>query len=749
MVNSWIALRFPLLLLAVVAGVVAFPAAGRLQFDRSIENMFTPGDPILAPYEKLKRTFGGNEIVMAVYDDPGLLSPDGQAVQRLTKISRRLKAVSGVKDVLSLDQPLGQAIVDDNPVAQRTRKLFEGYTHGSDGRTVCVGCMLVPRSESRVPREATIDAIRRIVAALPSGTVAGEPVMVADGYRFVEEDGRRLGWASAGLLALVIVLCFRSLRWVLLPLAVVQWAILLTQAVLVWSGLRLSMVSSMLAAIVTVVGIGAVVHIIVRYREARLAGQAPREALAATALLLAGPIFWSLATDVVGFGSLLLNSVEPIADFGLMMVLGCAMVLVGMALILPAGVLIGRFDRDPRRAWGEGHLDAQLERMVQRIRRRPWTTGLVTALVATAAIAGTWRLQVETDFTRNFRGSSSIVRSYELIEHRLGGAAVWDVILPAPESLDWSYLRRVLRLEDRLRREIVVDGPDGRPAPGLTKVISLADAVVAGSPIEIDSVRLTTLKNAMVSTGLKLLRQRMPVFAAALYGEDPKQAGQHYFRIMLRAREQQPAGQKERLIRQVQIIARQEFSPTTGAPGAEVTGFFVLLTNLIHSILRDQWITFAAATAGIGLMMLVALRSVSYALVALVPNALPILVVTGLIGWLGLRVNMGAAMIAAVSMGLSIDSSIHYITSFRRTRNEGRSVHEALAATQQSVGRAVVFSTLALVAGFLVLCWSQFVPTIYFGVLVSLTMLGGLVGNLVVLPLLLGLIVRERERLTG
>jgi len=118
-------------------------------------------------------------------------------------------------------------------------------------------------------------------------------------------------------------------------------------------------------------------------------------------------------------------------------------------------------------------------------------------------------------------------------------------------------------------------------------------------------------------------------------------------------------------------------------------------------------------------------------------------VVTGLMGWAGLKINMGAAMIAAVSMGLSIDSSIHYITAFRRARHAGRSVHEAFLVVHQSVGRAVVFSTLALVVGFMALCSSQFVPTIYFGVLVSLSMLGGLAGNLVVLPLLLKLVTRE------
>jgi len=130
--------------------------------------------------------------------------------------------------------------------------------------------------------------------------------------------------------------------------------------------------------------------------------------------------------------------------------------------------------------------------------------------------------------------------------------------------------------------------------------------------------------------------------------------------------------------------------------------------------------------------------------IALVPNVMPILIVTGLLGWLGLKVNMGAAMIAAVSMGLSIDSSIHYITSFRRARAGGLAVGDALAVVNRSVGRAMIFSILALVVGFTTLATSEFVPTIYFGTLVSLTMLGGLAGNLVVLPLLLALLVRDK-----
>jgi hypothetical protein len=784
-----IALRWPLLAVAAVLAVVtglpaerldlqrwigsryaAYFPAGRLDFDRSIENMFAADDPLLRPYRKLKETFGGNEIVMAVYTDEDLLNPDGTGIERLAMVGAQLEKVQGVRDVLSLADvnralervervgnwfgpaPTGPGIVDvDNRLANQFRALFESYTHGSDGKTVALLCMLEPEKETLVPRRQTIDALRRIVRdlpeGLPAGMIAGEPVMVVDGFRYVEEDGRRLGWVSTILLAATIIVCFRSLRWVLIPVAVVQLTLLLTRATLVWSRLQLSMVSSMLTAIVTVVGVATVVHLIVRFREARTSGLTPRESLVQAGTLLAAPIFWACATDAVGFGALWWAEVGPVQDFGTMMVIGSLLVLVGVALLVPGMALLGRLDADPRRAWGEGRLDGELHRLVNWVQRKPWLLAASIVLLVVVAVTGVSRLEVETDFTKNFRADSSIVRAYQFVESHLGGAGVWDVIVPAPERLDEQYLTMVRRLEQQLRAISI----PATTKPGLTKVISLADAIEAAKANRL-------LRRMPPEFRAKGMNAAMPTFVAALRSPEPDEAGRYYMRIMLRARERQPAAQKQWLIAEVtrvvdaeleradwqQLLATLPGKPGAEQPGAEVTGFFVLLTNLIESMVRDQWVTFGVASIGIALMMLIAFRSPVLALIALVPNALPILMVLGLMGWLGLKINMGAAMIAAVSMGLSVDSSIHYITSFRRARGAGKTVHQALADVQQSVGRAMFFSTLALIVGFTVLCTSDFVPTIYFGMLVSLSMLGGMFGNLLVLPLLLSLVTREK-----
>lgn len=178
---------------------------------------------------------------------------------------------------------------------------------------------------------------------------------------------------------------------------------------------------------------------------------------------------------------------------------------------------------------------------------------------------------------------------------------------------------------------------------------------------------------------------------------------------------------------------------------ARVTGAFVLLTYLVESLLSDQWKTFALAAGAIFLMMSVAFRSWQLGFVALLPNIAPILIVIGAMGWIGLQINMATAMIASVSTGLAVDFSIHYLYRFRREQAGGATFFEALRSAHSTVGLAMVLANIALIAGFSVLVISSFIPTVHFGILVSVAMLGGLAGNLIILPLLLSLLPSMRN----
>jgi predicted RND superfamily exporter protein len=271
--------------------------------------------------------------------------------------------------------------------------------------------------------------------------------------------------------------------------------------------------------------------------------------------------------------------------------------------------------------------------------------------------------------------------------------------------------------------------------------MSVADVMAAVSPVSLERLESTSMGNWMVARAIDLLREQFPQLGSSLIGRDPLDDST-WLRVMLRARERQPAAAKRSIIAQVQRIVAEEVPAENGRPAGQVTGFFVLLAQLVDRLLADQWLTFAIAAAGITLLLSIAFRSPLLATLALVPNALPIFVVLGLLGWIGEPINMGTAMIAAVSMGLSVDSSIHYITAFRRRLAAGQACAAALDTAHQTAGRAMIFSTLALVIGFLALTTSGFMPTVSFGWLSCLTLAGGLVGNLVVLPVLLALCSR-------
>ncbi len=682
-VSRWIVgARWPLLGTACLLAACAWQPAGQVTFDRSIENMFHAEDPLLVAYHQLKEQFGENEIVMAFYVDRDLLDVDGQGIQRLTAVDEQLRQVPGVRDVLSLAEvnralnyahPLQSlvpskekraAIVDpDSRLAAAYRDMFEGYTHNAAGDIAALACMLEPEQQATVPRRETIDQIRQVLAEQPLGMIAGEPVMVIDGFRYLDRDGQRLGWATTSLLAIAIVISFRSIRWVLIPILVVQLALLLTRASVVWLDLRLSMVSSMLTAIVTVVGVAAVIHVIVRFRLVRATGMDQRAALVETGKLLAVPVFWSCATDAFGFLSLVAARVGPVSDFGLMTTIGCLWVLCSLILVVPGLALLGRFDADPRPGWGDGLLGVELDRLVHSSERRSRGLVLALALLFVVSVLGMLRSEIETDFTKNFRRGSPVVTSYAFIENNLGGAGVWDVMIPAPAELNHAFVDHVQRFQEALRAVTIRDDT-GRQIVGLTKVLSLIDGIQAAgiNPL---------LEHISPELKARGMAAAMPNFVRALRTNHQEPGRPNYLRIMLRAREQQSAAEKSQLISEVTRLAAEHFPGRDGSQPAQVTGFYVLLTNLITSVLRDQWTCFAVATLGIGIMMTLAFRSVVLALIALVPNVLPIFVVLGAMEWLGFKVNMGAAMIAAVSMGLSVDSSIHYITFYLRLAAPG------------------------------------------------------------------------------
>lgn len=704
-----------LLVVTILLTIAAWHPASRLTFDQSIESLYAPDNPRLIAFLKSKAWFGGDEFVILAYNDPDLLDGDGRLTEsgrdRIIALADRLAQIPGIQ--AHSVQHLADAM--RFPYArQRVREFVEGVLLGPDGKSTAIIARLEPLENATTPRAATFRQVRELAATHdPPAVIVGEPIQVHDMFRYVEDDGATLGWASTGLLLLVIFILFRSVRWMILPLLVVQVALLWTKALLVVSHLQLSMVSSMLNSLITIIGISTVMHVIVRFRE-KSATQDRVTALRETLLELTIPTLWNIVTTAIGFASLMSSHITPVVSFGLMMTLGTMLVFVTFVTIIPGGVLWGNVTSRPGAAPAESHVAHSLDRMTDGVLRYPVLVSLGMLALSIFCFAGLFRLHVETDFSKNFRANSPIVQALDFFEKNLGGAGTWEINFPAPHEFDEEFLDNVRGLAADLR-ELETRATADR----LTKVVAVTDGL--------DLIPNRVLFALSLETRFGLLNMLQPEFAKSLY--DPE-AGR--MRIVLRALERQPSEAKLQLIHEVEARARRRFGDDVQA-----TGLFVLLTYLIESLLGDQLSSFVTSAAALAAMMAIVYRSLVLGAIMLVPNLFPIVLVVGTMGWIGLPVNIATAMIASVSMGLTIDFTIYYITAYRDARSEGKSFIEAIHATHQGVGLALVFSTIALVAGFSVLALSHFIPLIYFGLLVSVAMVGGLIGNLILMPLLL------------
>ena len=744
--------------------------------NQTIESMFAMDDELYSSYQMLKRTFGGNEIILIVYHDDQLMMDSGQI--RQSEICKRLNAVEGVsgnaisvQSMISMIESLNvdqfQSIlrfmnfdISSEGLIEKSKSLFSGFTHSADEKTAAIVVLLQAKEDTKISRGMIVESLRNEIRQFRKSSgfdreilMVGEPVMVADGFRMVQADGQRLGWVATIALSLVVLIAFRSIRWTLIPAAVVQFSLLTSEAIVALLDIQVTIVGSMSTSIITVIAVSTTIHLIIRIRKNYRDGMDYYSAAENAFRQLATPITFACLTDAVGFGALWFAELEPVQDFATVMFAGSLLVLVAFWCIVPTLALFRSLDGLPfwnlsadknrlHAAFGKG-----LGLPLRFSRRFPVVVVLATLGILIFSLVGITRNTIESDFTKNFRGDSEIVRSYNFVEDNLGGAGVWDVMVRAPAKLDIPFLEKIKKLETRLRTEVTLNPvPEDRnvsgEVKGLTKVLSLVDAIEAFSNKTIDQ-----LSKAHLNMGMQMFRQRLPEFQKSLFASDPSHSDETYYRIMLRSRERTTSEQKKNIIDQVNRICSEEFPATDDiAHPTRATGFYVLLTYMIDSVIRDQWTTFAAAAVGIIFMLYVSLQDIRLALVGLLPNLLPIFFVLGGLGWIGEPINLGIALIAAVAIGLSIDSSIHYIFDFQQRRiAENVSIEKALETSQDQVGRALVYSTVALVTGFCSLCTSDFLPTVYFGATAMIAMAGGLLGNLFLLPLFISMVLNRSD----
>lgn len=579
--------------------------------------------------------------------------------------------------------------------------------------------------------------------------LGGMPMIVDDMIRFIERDLMVFGAGVFLFLVGMLSVLFRRLRWVVLPLCSCLYAGIVMIGLLGWMAWKVTVISSNFISLMLIITMSMNVHLIVRYRQLHRdhPGQEHRQLVLETVSRMVWPCLYTALTTIIAFCSLLFSGIKPVISFGWMMSIGLCVTFATTFLLFPCLLLLlGAGGRAAPAAPPGGGVTSALARLSERHRGKVLWLSLLLLL---ASLAGVRRLEVENSFVNYFSDSTEIHQGLKLIDEQLGGTTSADIVLdlsvpdpPGAADEDDEFLDFFGEAEgdtawltpDRVR--IIKEAHDRLAAlPATGKVLSLASVVRVGEEInegEFDALTLAILSRRIPET----LRQSL---YAPYIDEQRNEA-----RITLRVRDSLPELRRKALIEQMRAELAE--LPELAEEGRfRISGLLILYNNMLQSLFQSQIQTLGVVMAGIALMLLVLFRSLILALVGIVPNVLAALAILALMGFLGIPLDMMTVTIAAITIGIAVDNSIHYIYRFReefpRFGEYGATLHHCHA----NIGRAVFYTAITIISGFSILVLSNFIPTIYFGLLTALAMSAALLASLTLLPCLL-LLVRPFRR---
>ncbi len=635
----------------------------------------------------------------------------------------------------------------------RSRRLERGLTAEEKAQLREVGREIdAQREAAHEETAAAVASVRAVIADYDHAAeihLGGLPMISTDMLAFIRHDLAVFGMALVVMLSLLLTLIFRSVRWVLLPLLVCAATILSMMGLLGLMRWPVTVVSSNFVSLLLILTLSLTVHLAVRYREL-CGGDADADQYALvreTVRTKFAPALLTAVTTMVAFASLTVAGIRPVIDFGWMMVTGIAVAFLMTFLILPATLVM--LSREREAAFG--FFARPATRLFARLTNRHPLALLGTFLfIAVASVYGLTRLSVDNRFIDYFDESTEIYRGMSIIDRKLGGTTPLDVVVDAPADASegagesgagddlgdlnelygqdsagfaaesaWMNTRR---LDDIARMHEFLAG-----RPEIGKVLSLDTTMYV--------FRQLAGEDGVDNFTLSVIYERMPeaVREAILWPYISREGDQ--IRFAARVYESSPDLERDELLGEIRTHFVDEIGVDAG--NLYLTGVFVLYNNVLKSLFDSQVKTAGAVSVAVLLMFAVAFRSITVGLVALVVNVFGAAVVLAVMGVLKVPLDIMSITIAAIVIGIGVDDTVHYAHRYRDERARNDDHDEIVRRCHASVGFAMFYTTVTIILGFSVLAFSNFVPTIYFGLLTGFAMAIALFANLTLLPLLL------------
>jgi predicted RND superfamily exporter protein len=747
--------RFPLGAVVLAGAVFFAPKMNVTEIDNDITTWISSDDPVHQQYERFRQEFGGQRLLLIALQSDRLFTPESLEFIRL--ISDDIERVDTVERVQSLAtanvvvglpaegeesggievQPLLDERLDAPGAADLVRQralgdpLLRGDLVSEDGTLTVVA---VSFDEDRIDdvRSSVIDRIHALVDdRLPSGMAAyyNGSVEISETYNRVTLQNTRTLTPPILLLTLgAIYFLFRSWRIMLLLAVAVIISAIWTMGLYVQMGFSYNILTSMLLPLVIILAIADDVHIVQHFNHELRATGSKEHAFKSSIRHLFVPLLGASGTTALGLLSLTTSDVLSVRSFGAGAAVGVMVDFVMSLVLVPTLLML--LEPESGVAPQERYLVGPMQRVARFSIRTAKAIAIGTVATMIVASAGMLWLRVDTNHINFFAEDHPIHQSATVIDGQLAGIYSFNILLEGePESMKTpEALRRMEDLRMRLER-----------LPFVRKVVSLADYVKRVNR-ELNGGEESA---AVLPDSAEAIAQELFVFGLSNEGrrELERVTASDYSRSQVSVK---LASMSSDLVFEQINHAGVEADAAFAGSGITptVTGSGRILATVDHYIVTSQLSSFATAFITVFSVIFVVFRSARFGLLAIIANGLPVAAVLGLMGWLGISLNIATVMVASVALGVVDDDTIHFIGRFRRETAAGMGDVEAIEVATMQEGRASLTTAIITSLGFGIMVFSSYLPTAWFGGLLAVTMVVAFLAEVLVVPAAITLLPR-------
>ena len=592
-----------------------------------------------------------------------------------------------------------------------------------------------------------INEIREVISKYGESAqihLGGLPMIADDMMSYVQSDIIVFGIGVFLFIIITLWFIFKKIKLVVIPLLGCAFSVGTMIGVLGLLSWKVTVISSNFIALMLILNMAMNIHITVRFLQIKneFKDLTIQDVVYEASSKMFLPIFYTALTTICAFLSLIFSGIKPIIDFGWMMTLGLVVSVFITFTLIPA--LLNTFS-DAEDSINQNEEKSRITNALSNFTRDNTTIIFGSALIVIIlSIFGISKLQVENSFINYFDKKTEIYKGMKLIDDKLGGTTTLDVILKFPsnkiekekkddEFAEWdednksnaddpskywftrNKIDKILKVHDYL---------DSLPEIG--KVISFGSIIRVAE--DLTGNKLETLETGVLYS--KIPKEiRKEIISPYISVKDNEA------RISVRIKDSIKDLRRNDLINKIKNDLVNEIGLTKDE--YKLAGVVILFNNLLQSLFKSQILTLGVVMLGISLMFLILFRNVMLSFIGVVPNFMAAFFILGIIGLLGIPLDMMTITIAAITIGIAVDNSIHYIYRFKEEFKRIKNYNLTVERCHNTVGVAILNTSITIVFGFSILVLSNFIPTIYFGFFTGVAMLLALISVLTLLPKLI------------